>query len=675
MELVYLYVEEYGNLKNKEFNFNPKHRFHYDSVTKELSYKAKEDFSINIFDSLENEKKDRGYISNVTAIVGGNGTGKTTLLKFILDCFYRYNNYPKTIFVVLDEHQFKCFRKIDVVLSSRAKKVCSFQNERLLENFKLIYCANTFDASYLIDGKEGFQAYGINDISIMGLIKYDKKTSLNMKIYNKETDSNEVFFHYDFLRQLDFICKYANMKLIPFKLPDYVTIKFSNNEENLERLCNTLQKSESQTYSTINGKRSGENNDIVKYKSEIALNFRNIYNKLNEKFLDKNDIYNETSLELNLSKGILVSLFNQIIPDIVENKFVYLAISKKCKEFHKLEINNGLYEFMEKFLSFIENDKKIFKNIDIDSYRNILLYFRDNNIKNPFFNYNPYHNEIQLRIDNNLEDFKEFYISYSKAVSFYNFLEFSWGLSTGEYNILSLLARFFSLLDKNKLRKGEFCFKDKCKNIIILIDEADITFHPKWQQKYLKLLVEFLQDIYENCNMQLIITTHSPIILSDIPLCNTIYLSDDSSNNNHIETFGANIYSIYNNSFFLDKNNIGMLGDFSSYHINKVNNILKKYYSFSKSDLSKYRMGWDEEFVKTIKKDLDYCNKIINLIGEKIIRQSLLKKYNYILKNLHPEENNNKKLQNIINEYDSLDKYEKEKLISYIIKKEDKDRG
>ncbi|MDI0264806.1 AAA family ATPase [Clostridioides difficile] len=675
MELVYLYVEEYGNLKNKEFNFNPKYRFHYDSVTKELSYKSRVDFSINIFDNLENEKKDRGYISNVTAIVGGNGTGKTTLLKFILDCFYRYNNYPKTIFVVLDENQFKCFRKLDVVLSSRAKKVCSFQNERLLENFKLIYCANTFDASYLIDGKEGFQAYGINDISIMGLIKYDKKTSLNMKIYNKETDSNEVFFYYDFLRQLDFICKYGNMKLIPFKLPDYVTIKFGNNEGKLERLCSALQKSESQTYSRINRKRSGENNDIVKYKSEIALVFRNLYNKLNENSLDKNNTYNEIKLELNLSKGILVSLLNQMIPNITEKISVYRNILEKCEEFHNLKINNSSYEYIENFLSFIEKNKEIFNNINIDAYRNILLYFRENIIKNPFSNYNPYHNEMQLRIDNNLEDFKEFYISYSKAVSFYNFLEFSWGLSTGEYNILSLLARFFSLLDKNKLRKGEFCFKDKCKNIIILIDEADITFHPKWQQKYLKLLVEFLQDIYENCNIQLIITTHSPIILSDIPMCNTIYLSDDSANDNHIETFGANIYSIYNNSFFLDENNIGMLGDFSSYHINKVNNILKKYYSFPKSDLSKYRMGWDVEFVKTIKKDLDYCNKIINLVGEKIIRQSLLKKYNYILKNLHPEENNNKKLQNIINEYDSLDKYEKEKLISYIIKKEDKDRG
>ena len=60
----------------------------------------------------------------------------------------------------------------------------------------------------------------------------------------------------------------------------------------------------------------------------------------------------------------------------------------------------------------------------------------------------------------------------------------------------------------------------------------------------------------EEVRAQLIITTHSPIILSDIPKNHVIFMNKDESGNvitndldSHGKTFGGNIFDLYNDSF------------------------------------------------------------------------------------------------------------------------------
>ncbi|MBU0923651.1 AAA family ATPase [bacterium] len=80
MELVYLWVEKYKNIKNQGFNFSP--RF-------ECEFK---NGNLTICDKKEKECKDNEYLENffgnninVTAIVGENGSGKSSLLNIILE--------------------------------------------------------------------------------------------------------------------------------------------------------------------------------------------------------------------------------------------------------------------------------------------------------------------------------------------------------------------------------------------------------------------------------------------------------------------------------------------------------------------------------------------------------------------------------------------------------------
>ena len=76
MELVYLWVEDYKNIKKQGFNFSPRFKCEYDENENILTINKNDDY-ISIFP--EN--------INITAIVGENGAGKTTLLELLYHYF------------------------------------------------------------------------------------------------------------------------------------------------------------------------------------------------------------------------------------------------------------------------------------------------------------------------------------------------------------------------------------------------------------------------------------------------------------------------------------------------------------------------------------------------------------------------------------------------------------
>ncbi|MCT7586926.1 hypothetical protein [Aliarcobacter butzleri] len=99
MELVYLWVKEYKNIKNQGFNFSP--RF-------ECEFFPKYDKDGKLKDNCELKITPKDYVSifpdniNITAIVGENGTGKSRLLCAILDNVNEHNisddwNDPKLV--------------------------------------------------------------------------------------------------------------------------------------------------------------------------------------------------------------------------------------------------------------------------------------------------------------------------------------------------------------------------------------------------------------------------------------------------------------------------------------------------------------------------------------------------------------------------------------------------
>lgn len=98
-------------------------------------------------------------------------------------------------------------------------------------------------------------------------------------------------------------------------------------------------------------------------------------------------------------------------------------------------------------------------------------------------------------------------------------------------------------------------------HINLVLDEAELYYHPEYQRRYIKMLLETLSW----CNfsrerirsINIIVVTHSPFILSDVVNDNVLYLVNGEPKKQENESFGANYYDLLYNSFFFEKNAIG----------------------------------------------------------------------------------------------------------------------
>lgn len=142
-------------------------------------------------------------------------------------------------------------------------------------------------------------------------------------------------------------------------------------------------------------------------------------------------------------------------------------------------------------------------------------------------------------------------------------------LSSGELEMLNLLSRLYDgiILAPNK-------FKNLKRPRLLLLDEAEIGFHPDWQRQYVKILTEFMQFmlVESRHDFQIVITSHSPIVLSDLPVScvNFLKRGDDDRTvlvGNEQQTFGENVFNLYKRAFFMEN---GLIGAFAQKKIRKI---------------------------------------------------------------------------------------------------------
>lgn len=173
-------------------------------------------------------------------------------------------------------------------------------------------------------------------------------------------------------------------------------------------------------------------------------------------------------------------------------------------------------------------------------------------------------------------------------------------LSSGEkqriYAINSLIYHLYNL---NSVTIDVDSVNYRYVNIIF--DEIELYFHPEMQQDFINHLLSYIERINLDriAALNILIITHSPFILSDIPNPNILFLGGVS---NDIRTFGSNIHDLLANSFFME----GFMGN----HVKKIIVELVRYLTLdSGEDIE----DWSQ----------DRSSKIINLIGEPLIKQRL----------------------------------------------------
>ncbi|PEF35842.1 hypothetical protein CON84_21345 [Bacillus sp. AFS094228] len=202
----------------------------------------------------------------------------------------------------------------------------------------------------------------------------------------------------------------------------------------------------------------------------------------------------------------------------------------------------------------------------------------------------------------------------------YDFLDFDWyDMSSGEKAMFSLISRFYSAKE----------LIDNAENLLILIDEGETYFHPDWQRRYIYLLLEALPGIFPMKKIQIIFTSNTPLVISDLPRENIVFLESKQGicnvrkSDEFRETFGANIHTLLSDSFFM-KNEI--IGKFAKEKIEYIIDILNNDDENFKRDVTRNKI------------DLKKIKKEISVIGEDLIRNKLLDMYTRKLDRLEIEE-------------------------------------
>ena len=153
-------------------------------------------------------------------------------------------------------------------------------------------------------------------------------------------------------------------------------------------------------------------------------------------------------------------------------------------------------------------------------------------------------------------------------------------LSSGEQQLIHTFQSIFYHLNNIKSAHESAAFRARYHSINIIFDEIELYFHPEYQRKFVS---EFLASFHRYRigersgvrSVNIILLTHSPFILSDIPSENILLLEPDSRGRSRPvkakgQTFAANINDLLANGFFLRKT---LMGNFAE---RKITDVIKK---------------------------------------------------------------------------------------------------
>ncbi|ACM92924.1 conserved hypothetical protein [Nautilia profundicola AmH] len=517
MELVYLWIEDYKNIKRQGFTFSPRFKCEF-----KPQYDENDNLIAEKSELIIEEKKD--YINifpdniNVTAIVGKNGAGKSSVFEIL-----KYQNYTFLILYDTKKNFFYIDKKnnIKIILKNVSKKI----ENKNLSNVFFSHSSDILDISLFFNSNNSI--YNVSDILTKDNFEYFSPLHKQMLLVTNGITFNFRNFY-----------KSVNSLLLKYFLTNKIKNYFFN--PNIFYLDNY-----DVTY-------------IIYRLSNILSYYSDITNEL-LKINENNIFYNELKENKKIDYVIYLYCFLKqfkIDNEINDDIFLYSLKNKILPEFNYLQRKcSSLKEIINKIL-IVYNSKD--KKIEIDLMKKIL---NDNLLQDIF-------SEL---ISIELIDTK-----YNK-----NYID----LSSGEKNFLLILSIIFDALDKFNL---------------FLLDELENFIHPNLIKN---LINEILKLLHNKKNFyHLILSTHSPFILSDIPKENIIFMKDGKnvSNEVDIETFGANIHTLLTHGFFMED---GLMGEYAKSQIDEVIKYLNHDDSKIKSD--------------------DEAQKLINIIGEPIIRKQL----------------------------------------------------
>ncbi|MFI8379035.1 AAA family ATPase [Leeuwenhoekiella sp. NPDC079379] len=543
MELLFIHIRKpYGTLENKSFNLSSKFDINFNNENNEL----------NISNNTNSLKDFFGKnITNVTCVIGENGVGKTTFLRYIKELYFERRNeidiregdllvYQKSNKIIV--HISINSKNINVNIQNldlKSETIAYRKKPKLFDHLKselTIYYSNNFD---------------LYDDFIESEILYNTSTPYLSRTYNarinrefqtKKVNAEQRFLLNEFQRNRNFLrSEKSNSIRKLLKRVDYVEIiPFEKKDTDYKRLIKSIEKNSSNTNEKISRQLPELVNHVAnafytQKKGIISESKRRLYNIIITEIIFFEVLAKFIKLEINSSEKI----------DLVLDRFVSAIYNNDEKGY--------LDRFLRQMLEIFNNSNYEKENSTREYFANLielvdLLIYQDSLWMN-------IPDRAAVKTDDSLLD--RIIDIYFKIPFSKNSIKLDWSrLSAGEESMITFFSRIDAALRLKSKRRD---------NILILIDEGDLYFHPEWQRQYLKAIFDFLKQ-YHHYNFQIILTSHSPFILSDLPQDNIITFERTSdgikvARNTLSKTFGGNIHELLIDKFFLKDGVIGAFAD------------------------------------------------------------------------------------------------------------------
>ena len=544
-ELVYTYIEKMDTgIKNSEISFSEEHKFRMKERT--LFY-------------VENKNK-RFFgekISNLSLLVGKNGVGKSSILDLISfsnkninlrrgrNSYFNIFHIKDNLFLI--DGSPSLIDKIENLSTEKGLFVSVGNNKFVTPSNSQISIElqiSLIRSSPIVDwfNRDSYRTFNSHSSPIIRNVK-QVESAENVFRFIVEAKNSNVTKQKIFLKVSQKLSYSSNSSAILDVI--YGNKRITNIEDYLpEKLKRRLRL------------KVGEN--TVSFNNRIVQNY--YFREHKEyffivQFLEKYLLHLIEFLEKNgESQNIIYSIIKDKIRqsqfnEIKTANLLYLLNKNYSEKFliYKIDILknivNDLRDWSERLKYFEEKSSRDTPFINRDDLKNLISNFKNSEKYGYFYN-NSYKIEVSSASlenkDINFNFIELLMVEFSDLFS----VQFE-NLSDGEIVYFNTFSSIFMEIRKAS-KDGRDC--------VLVLDEPDLNLHPEWCRRFIDDCITLVNN-YSAVNVQFIIATHSPYMISDVPKENVFSLEEKGKMiviKRAEKTFAANIIDILSDTFFLD---------------------------------------------------------------------------------------------------------------------------
>lgn len=550
MKLIYCYIEHFRNIENQDVSLSDEFDCRYRDSKIFIEKREKNPLMDYIYDN--------GFMSNLRIIVGKTGSGKTNFLQLIgMDWLNRKSTADGDAYLLLYKmHNENDFFVEEVGLGNKTRAYCftyDFDKHEILKYIPAAY--DDHEDTYIINAFDRYAFASCPYDNVRQEQMFDNNQFIPRKItqYGKSSVSMECEFLKEYL-------SHFSEKSIKRRVSFVIGWKNWQNKIQSD-LDEKLIKREYWTYKD----RAEEQRDK---------NFRNgQYNKpieYDKKSTPKSRFIHDLMVDFAIYLRKWAELVEYEFP---EKYYPYTGIVYDLGIEDPRELPDGkkmgilkridwLCQYIDYHTDEITSNRGLVWQIgsDIRDFFHLLgkmddKYFTDTEFTIPVMDIDVNGKTVMREVFERMEQYRPDQIGvFSECL-----LPYHWSyVSSGEYQY----AKIWGVLEEYGVRvkmmtQGQKYSEAIQPNLILLLDEPENYMHPEMCRTFIRNLNVLLSKRNPNTELQVLISTHSPFMLSDVMASQVIKMDYDENGKCVISEskkpyYAANIHSIMADGFFLE---------------------------------------------------------------------------------------------------------------------------